>query len=30
MRGLLERRARLVMLARAARAEGRDDAFFEW
>lgn len=30
MQGLLERRARLLTLARAARAEKRDDAFFEW
>jgi hypothetical protein len=30
MRGLLERRARLVTLAGTARAEGRDDAFFAW
>jgi hypothetical protein len=30
MRGLLERRSRLLALARQARAEGRPDAFFEW
>lgn len=30
MRGLLERRSRLLALVRAARAEGRADAFFEW
>jgi hypothetical protein len=30
IRGLLERRARLLALVRAARSEGREDAFFEW
>jgi len=28
--GLLERRDRVLALVRAARAEGREDAFFEW
>jgi hypothetical protein len=30
IQGLLDRRARLLALVRAARAEGREDAFFDW